>query len=61
MTEDAKNSAGVRIGKGGSVDEKFGSDRKQRHVPRQRDETKKKKNYFLGRRHLGYVFENQEI
>lgn len=30
MMEDAKKSAGVRIGKGGSVDEKFGSDRKQR-------------------------------
>lgn len=30
MMEDAKKSAGVRIGKGGSVDEKSGSDRKQR-------------------------------
>lgn len=30
MMEDTKKSAGVRTGKGGSVDEKFGSDRTQR-------------------------------
>lgn len=39
----------------------IGSRDNKQLFPRQRDETKKKKNYFLGRRHLGYVFENQEI